>query len=88
MQPSVCRTVMAVGVGAAANGTDVAPALITRVWSQRDDGAWCVNATVFPDASTLIRALTSAYLFDDEKAAREAVEENPHSTALFWPGRV
>jgi hypothetical protein len=85
--PTVGRIVLAVGFKAQANGTDVAPAIITRVWSQRDDGAWCVNAKLFRDASSC-EDVTSAYLFDDEEAARSNNESHETTTSLHWPARV
>ena len=87
MEPSVGRMVTAVGAAALSNGAVDAPAVITRVWSQREDGAWLVNATVFPDATTLIRVVTSVYLFDDADAAVSACD-NDATTALHWPERV
>lgn len=51
MKPSLGRTIITLGV-VNSNGTDECPAIITRVWSDKDpaNGApVCVNATVFPD---------------------------------------
>ena len=81
------RVVLAVGAAALGNGTDVAPALITRVWSDNDQTMTSmVNATVFPDNSTLIRTVSSATLFADEASARAELSEG--ATHLFWPARV
>jgi hypothetical protein len=87
MEPSVGRIVTAVGAAALSNGAVDAPAVITRVFSQREDGSWCVNATVFPDATTLIRNVTSVALFDDAEVAMAACG-NDSMTALHWPTRV
>lgn len=84
-KPSPCRMVLAVGGKAKGNGCDVAPALITRVWSQREDGSWLVNATLFPDASPSA-VVTSVYLFEDEPTARDSLAY-AESTALYWPAR-
>lgn len=84
---SKARIVLAVGAAALGNGTDVAPALITRVWSDNEQaGTSMVNATVFPDNSTTPRVVSSATLHPDEEAARADLGEG--MTALFWPPRV
>lgn len=87
MTPTIGRIVTAVGLLARSNGTDECPAMITRVWSQREDGAWLVNATLFRDAASENYA-TSVYLFFDGEAARTVLAENEHATALHWPARV
>lgn len=85
-QPSAGRIVLAVGAQAAGNGSDVAPALITRTWGENEDGSWTVNMTVFPDAGSPVSA-TSVKLFADEEMAREALVFST-STAAYWPPRV
>ena len=85
--PSVCRIVAVVGFEARNNGTDVAPAIITRVWGERPDGAWTVNLRVFPDAG-IERNATSILLWPDEDTARQAIEGNSLATAAHWPARV
>jgi hypothetical protein len=85
-QPSLGRIVLAVGTQATSNGTDVAPALITRVWGENPDGSWTVNMTVFPDAGSPVNA-TSVKVFADEEAARAALPF-PTATAAYWPPRV
>lgn len=88
-KPSVGRIVIAVGFKARSNGTDIAPAVITRVFSQRDDGAWCVNVKLLLDFGG-VENVTSVYLFTDESAARESIasENRQYMTALHWPERV
>lgn len=88
-KPSVGRVVIAVGFKARSNNADVAPAIITHVFSQRDDGAWCVNAKLLLDAGG-VENVTSAYLFTDESVARESIagEGREYMTALHWPARV
>lgn len=86
--PSPARTVLAVGAAARSNGTDIAPAVITRVWSQREDGVWLVNATLLPDATSLITWVTSVYLYASEEQARAANGDNDAMTSLYWPARV
>lgn len=85
-QPSPGRIVLAVGAQAVSNGTDVAPALITRVWGENPDGSWTVNMTVFPDAGSPVSA-TSVEVFADERAARAALPF-PSTTAAYWPPRA
>lgn len=84
-KPTIARTVIAVGGAAESNGSDVAPAVITRVWSYNDEKrCWMVNLMVFPDGSNQPRAATSVYLYDTEDQARE---NRAHETQLtaFWP---
>lgn len=82
-QPSVGRIVHAV-LASKVNGTDIAPAVITRVWEQNDDGSWNVNITTFPDASQHFLVMSSSRLFADEDGARAHLP----SFAAFWPPRV
>ncbi len=39
-KPSLARMVLVVGGPANSNGADVAPAVVTRVWSEHPDGGW------------------------------------------------
>lgn len=83
--PTMARTVIAVGGVATANGADQAPATITRVWSEdKTKGCWLVNLTVFPDASNQPRAATSVYLYPNEEQARGSLT-HASSTAAYWP---
>jgi hypothetical protein len=76
--PSVGCIVMC-GVNAAGNnGTDVAPAVITRVWSNE-----MVNVKVFNDGLAC-EWKTSVHLFDVEEQAREY----GILSACYWPPRV
>lgn len=78
LKPAVCRIVM-VGVNAAGNnGTDVAPAIITRVWSND-----MVNVKVLNDGPAC-EWKTSVRLFDTEEQAREHGILN----ACYWPPRA
>lgn len=87
MKPSIGRIVTAVGFKARSNGTDEAPAMITRVWGQREDGVWTVNATLFPDNKDP-QLITSVLLYPSPDAARETYAANEQTTALHWPERV
>lgn len=70
------------------NGTDIAPAIVTRSW-----GGGCVNLTIFPDAGDLIvqtagSRAASVYVFDTEDEARTHIESTGPNVAAFWPPRV
>lgn len=84
--PSIGRIVTAVGFLARSNGTDVAPAMITRTWGQHEDGTWTVNVTIFRDNAAENYA-TSVRLFDTEDEARASLQHET-GTALHWPARV
>jgi hypothetical protein len=88
VKPSVCRIIKAMGPRARNNGADQCPGIITRVWSTEPDadGAWLINATLFPDTGSANPA-TSIKLYADEPAARAALEANVHATVAFWPPR-
>jgi hypothetical protein len=85
-QPSICRIVTAVGFRARSNGTDVCPAVITRVWGEKEDGTWTVNATLFRD-NAAPQAVSSVSLWPDEESARGALSAAENVTALHWPAR-
>jgi hypothetical protein len=82
-KPTVGRSVLVLGGPAVFNGTDVAPAVITRVWSDE-----LVNVTVFPDSSQGVCSCTSVRLCRDEATARGTRDSAPEgSTAAYayWP---
>lgn len=79
---SLARSVLVIGKVAHHNGADVAPAVITRVWS-----ADMVNVTLFPDGYAP-RHATSVTVYADEQAARQACEGDEHKVAAYWPPRV
>jgi hypothetical protein len=63
------------------NGSDEAPAVITRVWSEQPDGSWLVNLRVFVDTAGASLSMTSVRLH----------AERPEAAALgsaWWPPRV
>lgn len=81
-KPSVGRIVLVMGGAAKSNGADVAPAVITRVWSDE-----MVNVTVFPDAhERAAQPETSINLYETEDEAREALASS--GRAAYWPPRV
>lgn len=85
MRPSIGRTVIVKGPAVASNGSDRAPAIITRLWSEQDTAAGpiAINLQAFPDAGTPV-ALTSVLLFETEAAAGDA---ETYAVA-FWPAKV
>lgn len=85
-QPSLGRVVLAVVNPTMNNGSDVAPATITRVWAENPGGYWVVNYKVTLDSSGADLWVSSARLYADELEAREYVANG--SNAAFWPPRV
>lgn len=85
--PSVGRIVL-VPVDALhlqANGAEVLPAIITRVWSDS-----VVNLQVFVDAGAVV-SKTSAKLYDTPEAAEAGASSAERAYAelrCFWPPRV
>jgi hypothetical protein len=81
--PAIGRIVHLIGPYANSNGSDVAPAIITRVWSDT-----MINVTAFPDCAAP-QTVTSVKLVEDEATASDinAQAEYPQSVA-FWPPRV
>lgn len=83
MTPTIGRIVHVLGIPAESNGSTVAPAVVTRVWSND-----LLNVTVFPDAAAPVPA-TSVRLFDNENDARAASTEREYpQTVAFWPPRA
>ena len=83
-RPSIGRFVHVIGPDAESNGAKVAPAVITRVWSED-----MVNVTIFPDGAAPVPR-TSVKLYADENAARGITLADyrfPPNPA-FWPPRV
>ena len=76
MKPSLARMVLAVVDPALNNGADVAPAVITRVWSDE-----LVNVRVLLDSEAVLWK-TSVSLCADEDTARAK------GHAVYWPPRV
>lgn len=89
--PSLGRTVLVTMDPAANNGADVAPAVITRVWSDT-----CVNLRVLAD-STVVEWKTSVTLWEtrdalhahyDKLTSDGVVPEGARPFGAFWPERV
>jgi hypothetical protein len=70
MKLSLGRIVIVRVAGANFNGTDVAPAIVNRVWSDRDtsEGPVAVNLIVLPDCAPPAN-YTSVHIYDDEESA-------------------
>lgn len=96
-KPSVGRIVLVTVDPKINNGADVAPAIITRVWSEGRDvtlignprDTACINVKVFLDQYQE-RWLTSITLYeerqDDTEAVPHDVDGNPRYA--YWPPRV
>ncbi|MGW8326481.1 hypothetical protein ACWGLE_01095 [Streptomyces sp. NPDC055897] len=93
LTPSVGRIVLVTVEPTTNNGADVAPAIITRVWSDS-----MVNVQVFRDGAHGGQAATSIPLFADRAAVDTARAERvgaalPHQLvttfmAAYWPPRT
>lgn len=88
-KPAVGRIVHVLMKPGDNNGSDVAPAVITRVWSEA-----CVNVRVFADSGD-VPWQTSVSLHADRAAADAAVApvremhgDNAIVRAAWWPERV
>lgn len=71
MKPYVGQSVLVMGIKA--NGSDLHPAVITRLWGKPDhdldtDGVVAVNLTIFPDAEPPLQR-TSVPLFSTRPLA-------------------
>lgn len=86
MKPSIGRIVLVLVDPAKNGGSDIAPGIITRVWSDTPNG-WCVNYKIFYDHEASPGYASSAHLVGDEQAAR-ADETAMRGTRAFWPPRV
>jgi hypothetical protein len=82
MKPSLGRIVIAFVHPTKNNGTDVCPAIITRVWSDT-----MVNIRTINDSNNMEHK-ASVRLFDTEEEARAMDFPGPAPLAAFWPPRV
>ena len=92
-RPSAGRIVLVTVRPTTNNGAEVAPAIITRVWTDE-----MVNVAVFLDGASGAQARTSVPLFADREAldaaaALRAADQDPHTagttfTAAYWPPRI
>lgn len=87
-RPAVGKIVHAIVDPAENNGSDIAPAIITRLWSPLEagadssgEGAWCVSYRILYDGDQVGWA-SSAYLFTDEQTARSRTTTTQRA---FWP---
>jgi hypothetical protein len=90
--PTVGRIVLTLVDPKTNNGSDVAPAVITRAWNETQVNGvpcWVVNYRIIGDNSAAPEWKTSAYLYEDEAAARESIgDATPNGMRAFWPPRV
>lgn len=80
MKPSVGRIVLTRVAPETNNGSDIAPAIITRVWNDA-----LVNIRVINDSMN-VEWKTSVSLYATEEEAREPGKPGLH--VAFWPPRV
>lgn len=84
MQPSIGRIVHVIGPDAESNGAKVAPAVITRVWSED-----LVNVTIFADgAAPVTRTSVKLYASEDEARGITLHDHRFPPNQAFWPPRV
>jgi hypothetical protein len=90
--PTVGRVVLALVDRKSNNGSDVAPAVITRVWNEYEhngESRWLVNYRITGDNTDVPVWKTSAQLFADEAAARAFLADGTaNGMQAFWPPRV
>jgi hypothetical protein len=89
MKPSIGSVVITKGISNS-NGTFEHPAIITRIWSDKEPSEAVVlcNLTVFPDCSAPI-AMGSVQIFDDQAAAETHLQTEPANKAVcFWPAQA
>lgn len=84
MKPSIGRTIIVRSNAARSNGTNIAPAVITRVHCSDGRGAVLVNTTAFPDCAVPV-VVSSVPLFATQADADHAV--GPDGCAAWWPPR-
>jgi hypothetical protein len=65
------------------NGSDAAPAVVTRVWGEHGNGGWIVNLRVFTDADTPPLWKTSVRLVDTEDQA-----DDGEKLVAWWPPKI
>jgi hypothetical protein len=91
-KPSVGRIVLVMVHPVTNNGADVAPGIITRVWTDE-----MVNVVVFLDGANGAKARTSVPLHPDREALDAAAAQrdpaHPHAadtnfTAAYWPPHI
>ena len=83
MKPSLGRVVLVRVDPRQNNGSDEAPATITRVFGEHPDGGWVVNVRVQLDAFEMPLWLTSVRLFDEPSVG---VRDMSHTA--WWPPRA
>lgn len=84
-KPSIGRIVVALVPPELNNGSDEAPAVITRVWSEHPAGGWVVNLRILCDSDNTVWK-TSVRLADERP---DVVKRNVGAPLVaWWPPRV
>jgi len=83
MRPSIGRVLHVVGAPATSNGVDIAPAIVTRVWSDM-----LINCTVLPDGGAPVPATSVPLVASEDEARRINAGKDFPQTLAFWPSRV
>lgn len=65
---------------AANNGSDVCPAIVTRVLNDT-----MINLRLVPDSDAPMRSAPSVHLYTDEETARAANDGKSFASGAFWP---
>lgn len=93
---SIGRIIHVIVDPAANNGSDIAPAIVARVWGEpyEQNGVerQTVNVRVLGDCAETLW-LTSIALFDERPTAEQLAEWNPynakgHRAVAFWPPKL
>ena len=82
--PTIGRVVIACLEQSKNNGALVAPAIITRVWSQTADGSWTINIKILADSHDDVWK-TSVSLYPTEEDATTIRPGSDH--VCWWPPR-
>lgn len=89
MKASLGRVIVVKGA-VSSNGAEVHPAIINRVWSDKDpdDAVVLVNVTIFPDCGAPV-SMGSVRLFNTPEKAEAQLALQGYSMAVgYWPERV
>lgn len=92
MKPSLGRVIIVRGKIVTSNGSDLAPAVVTRIWSDEDtrNEPVMVNCTAQPDLAGH-QHIGSVFVYDTKEEADVVHDAQvpPGSTPVaYWPPRV
>lgn len=89
MKPTIGRTILVKGI--ASNGSNIHPAIVTRVWSDADprdlSQTVLVNATVFPDSAPPVSRGSIRMLETEAEAEAVTAGASSGQIVAFWPPR-